>query len=159
MFTVVRLQRQNSYCRQLHRRNITTKHRRSLRGFPKRSRTCNLFPANMCDNVSNFGAKPWNYNFDIFQNFYNYPYMQPKWRVKTKWAKYALNVFIVRLYSCKLFFRTQAGFGHYCNKNKNIYNFLSISCYLYVPLSVVSSLTVAWFDCERLKTKKFWAEM
>ena len=37
-------------------------------------------------------------------------------------AKFALNFSFVGLYSCKLLFRTQAGFGQYCNKNKNIYN-------------------------------------
>jgi len=72
-----------------------------------------FFPAVlMCHTVllSTFGAEPWNYyfEFDAFYSFHNYPYLQPK---------FVLNFSFVGLH-----FRTQAGFGHCCNKNKNITN-------------------------------------
>ena len=45
-----------------------------------------FFPANMCQNVllSTFGDKSWNYHFDAFHNFHNYPNVQPKRRLKSR---------------------------------------------------------------------------
>jgi len=72
--------------------------------------------------------------------------------VKLRAPKYSLNFSFVGLLLQVILSGTSWFwcFGHWCNKNKNVYTirpnaakFLSISCYLYVPMSVVSCLIVA----------------